>query len=61
MDESRGGGTSGLEGELVGKIEARGRREEGGINVIMDNNALQDSGENWSYGDWSVVGGRGRR
>ena len=37
MDESRGGGTSGLEGELVGKIEARRGREEGRINVIMDN------------------------
>jgi hypothetical protein len=42
MDESRGGGTSWLEGELVGKIEARRGREEGGINVIMDNNVLQD-------------------
>ena len=23
--------------------------------------SLPDSGENWSYGDWSVVGGRGKR
>jgi hypothetical protein len=31
MDESRGGGTSGLKGELVGKIETKrgGERKEG--------------------------------
>ena len=43
MDECAGSGTSGLEGELVCEGEPRWRALKGRVDVVVDNDAFQNS------------------
>ena len=57
MNECASGGTGGLEGELVSEGKPELRVLERGVDVFMDDDALQDSRENWGNRYWSVIGG----
>ena len=43
LNECAGSGAGGLEGKLIGEGKPRGRALKGRVNIIMDDNAFQNS------------------